>query len=435
MRVAVIGLHWGDEGKGKIIDLLARRSDAVIRYQGGANAGHTIVVEDEKFVFHLIPSGVLHPGKLNLIGYGVVFDPVTFLEEIDLLTQRGYDPNGRVKVDWRAHVVMPYHKRLDSVREKLRGNLKIGTTGRGIGPAYSDKYSRLGIRVIDLFNYDELLKKIEKSLAEKNVIFEKLYNEEPFDPVRLAKDYHELAKKLESYVVDGVALLNEWDRAGKILLFEGAQGTLLDIDLGTYPYVTSSHPPASGIPAGTGIAPGKIDVVIGVTKAYTTRVGAGPFPTELNDHIGEQIRKRGYEYGATTGRPRRCGWFDGVAGRYSVQVNGVTHIALTKLDVLDFLPEVKIAVAYRCDGKLLKDFPSDPSILEKCEPVYETFKGWQQDTSMISSFDELPVEAKDYIKAIEETVGAKVGILSIGAKRRATIFVVPEKELFSPARY
>lgn len=427
MNICVIGLHWGDEGKGKIIDLLSPWFDYIVRFQGGANAGHTVVVENEEFVFHLIPSGILREEKINVIGNGVAFDPQTFLEELDFLHSKGIPTQGRLFVDERCHVVMPYHKKLDQLREKGKG--KIGTTCRGIGPCYEDKHSRTGIRVLDLLNKEILKEKIERSLKEKNIVFEHLYKEPPMSAEEIAEKYSTLAEKIAPYVADTVHMLLKAEREGKSIMFEGAQGTLLDIDHGTYPYVTSSHAFAGGISPGCGFPPTMLGKVIAVTKAYTTRVGAGPMPTELKDEIGEFLRKKGKEYGATTGRPRRCGWFDAVAGRYAARVNGVHFITLTKLDVLDELDEIKVAVAYKCGGKIIEEFPASTEVLQHCVPVYETLKGWKQKTSNAKSFEELPKQAKDYINFLAKALEAPVGIVSVGAERDSTFFVRPVEEI------
>lgn len=376
----VLGAQWGDEGKGKIVDLMSEDADIVVRYQGGANAGHTVSFDGKTYVLHLLPSGIFHENVVCVIGNGVVLDPLALIEEINIIKNAGVNINGRLLISHNAHLIMPYHKLLDKLYEQ--GEEKIGTTGKGIGPAYVDKYARVGIKVIDLLNKDTLCKKIKKNIESKNEILEKIYHTEKLDVEKILNDYLDFAEKISEYIADTAVYLNEAIKKGKKILLEGAQGALLDVDHGTYPYVTSSNPTAGGASTGSGIPPTKINGVIGVIKAYTTRVGEGPFPTELKNEIGNYLRERGGEYGATTGRPRRCGWLDVVSLKYSIMINGIEKLALTKLDVLDELDEIKICTAYKIDGKITEKFPTDPDTLSKVEPVYETFKGWKEKLQM-----------------------------------------------------
>ncbi|HEX3074126.1 MAG TPA: adenylosuccinate synthase, partial [Ignavibacteriales bacterium] len=375
MSVSVlVGSQWGDEGKGKVVDILSEGYEIVARYQGGANAGHTVEIGDAKFVLHLIPSGILRDGVVCVIGNGVVIDPQALLDEIAFLEKHNIKIKGRLFISQNAHLIMPYHKLLDSISES--GTNKIGTTGRGIGPCYIDKYARKGIRIVDLLNKEALEKKIRENLAEKNNLLKKVYEREELDVEAIINEYMEFDKAIDQYIKDIPTYLSSAIEEGKSVLLEGAQGALLDVDHGTYPYVTSSSPTSGGACTGTGIPPTKIDSVIGIVKAYTTRVGLGPFPTELLDDEGEKLRKIGAEYGATTGRPRRCGWFDAFLVKYSCMINGITDVAITKLDVLSHFPEIKVCTGYEVDGKLLKTFPSDIMHMEKAKPVYKTFKGW-----------------------------------------------------------
>ncbi|MFH1074545.1 MAG: adenylosuccinate synthase [Candidatus Firestonebacteria bacterium] len=420
MNLVVLGAQWGDEGKGKIIDFLAEEAGVVIRYQGGNNAGHTVVIDGKKFVLHLIPSGILHKGKDCVIGNGVVIDPKYLLEEIAYLKENGINADNYLTVSENASVILPYHKLLDTLSEKKSKKGKIGTTSRGIGPAYMDKVGRLGIRMIDLLNKKVLSEKLEKNLALKNYVIKNYYGEKPYRKEKLLKEYLGYGRKLKKYIVNTFPYLYNNVKKGRRILFEGAQGTMLDIDFGTYPYVTSSNATAGGASTGTGVGPGVIDRVIGVTKAYTTRVGEGPFPTELDNACGEKLRKNGSEYGATTGRPRRCGWFDAVVSRYSAMVNGLTGLALTKLDVLTGQKELKICVAYKIGNKKYKYFPADMDILAKAVPVYKTMKGWTEDLTGITKYADLPENTRLYVKELEKLTGVKVTILSVGPDRSQT---------------
>ncbi|ATW26213.1 adenylosuccinate synthase [Candidatus Formimonas warabiya] len=418
--VVLIGAQWGDEGKGKITDFLAERADMVVRYQGGSNAGHTVVVGDEEYKLHLIPSGILYPNTICVIGNGVVLDLEVMLKEIAALNQRGISTD-HLRISDRAQVIMPYHRRLDELQEEGKGANKIGTTKRGIGPAYVDKASRVGIRVIDLFDPEVFQRKLETNLEEKNTLFAKVYGVEGFNKEEILAQYAGFIEKIKPYVADTSVLVNDAVDAGKNVLFEGAQGTLLDLDHGTYPFVTSSHPIAGGACIGAGIGPTKIKKIYGVAKAYTTRVGEGPFPTELFDALGEQIRKEGCEFGTTTGRPRRCGWFDAVIVRYSTRMSGLTGIALTKLDVLDKLDEIKICHGYHYQGKVVQDFPASLKALAECTPIYEVMEGWKADTTQAKTFEELPPKAQKYLKRIEELIGVKISLAAVGPKRSQTI--------------
>lgn len=415
--VVVLGTQWGDEGKGKIVDSLTERADLVVRFQGGNNAGHTVMVDDKEIILHLIPSGILHENKLCLMGNGLVINPKALLEEMRELTERGIKLNNNLKISKNAHLIMPYHLAIEKEKEAQKGNKKIGTTLRGIGPAYVDKMARIGIRVVDLL-YPEILKeKIEANLAELNPVLSKVYGAKEFDTEEVYKEYMEYAEKLMHFIDDTDIIVNEAIDEGKKVLFEGAQGTLLDIDHGTYPYVTSSSPTAGGVCTGAGVGPTKINTILGVVKAYTTRVGSGPFPTEIKGPFGDEIREKGGEYGATTGRPRRCGWLDFVALRHAVRVNGLTGLIITKLDVLDGLETIKVCTAYRYEGELITEFPKALNVLQQCEPVYEELSGWKDSTRGITSFDDLPANAQQYLKHIEDTLGVPVDIISTGKKR------------------
>ncbi len=421
--LVVVGSQWGDEGKGKITDLLSEKADIIVRYQGGCNAGHTVVKGEKQYIFHLIPSGILHHGVKCLIGNGVVIDPESLLKEIDNLKKKNIEIGDNLYIDFKAHVVLPCHKTLDEMKEIKRGKDKIGTTKRGIGPAYADKVTRTGIRMIDLIDEKSLPKKIENNLNEKNIIFEKLYGIKISDKEKkdILKKYKEYGQLLKKYITDVSLYLNQAINKNKKILFEGAQGTLLDVDHGTFPYVTSSNPIAGGACIGTGVGPTKIDKVMGITKAYTTRVGRGPFPTELEGELGEYIRQKGGEFGATTGRPRRCGWFDSVIVNYAVRINGMDSLVLTKIDVLSDFEKIRICTSYKYNGETVKEFPANLEILQNCIPVYEEMEGWKGDISRITKFADFPRELKDYIKRIEELVKTKVVIVSVGPKRSQTI--------------
>ena len=419
MNVTIlVGSQWGDEGKGKIVDILSNKFDIVARYQGGANAGHTIVIKDKQYILHLIPSGILREDVVCVIGNGVVIDPIALLEEIHFLESQNINIKGRLFISQNAHLIMPYHKLLDSLKENTD---KIGTTGRGIGPCYIDKYARKGIRIVDLLNKEDLEKKIRKNLREKNTLLKNVYNHDELDVESIVKEYLAFDKEIDPYITDVSTYLNNQILAGKNVLMEGAQGALLDVNFGTYPYVTSSNPTSGGACTGTGIPPTKITSVVGIVKAYTTRVGNGPFPTELLDADGELLRKVGAEFGATTGRPRRCGWFDAELVKYSRMVNGIERAAITKLDVLGAFDKIKVCVGYELNGKKLKSFPTDIVRMEKVTPVYETLPGWKSDISDIRSYEELPSEAKNYLDFISEQCGFEISIISVGPKRVQTI--------------
>ncbi len=417
MNLVVMGAQWGDEGKGKLIDIISMDMDVTVRYQGGNNAGHTVVVGDKEYVFHLLPSAILHKGKVCVIGNGVVVDPLALLEEIKALEKRGLNVTSkRLKISDRCHVVMPYHRVLDGLRETKRKN-KIGTTGRGIGPCYADKVTRCGIRMVDLLNPRVLRAKLEDNLREKNEVFQKVFNHKAYSFDGVYKEYLAYGKKLAPYICDTMLYLNRAIDKKKSILFEGAQGTFLDIDFGTYPFVTSSNSIVGGVCVGSGIAPTKIDKAIACVKAYTTRVGEGPFPTEFSTRLMEEIRTKGNEFGATTGRPRRCGWFDSVLVRYAVIVNGISDLAIMKLDVLDDLKKIKICTGYRYRGKVYKDFPTDFEVLSKAKPIYEEVDGWMSPTSGIRSYQKLPRNARNYIKCLEQLLKVGVKYISIGTKR------------------
>ena len=412
--VVIVGAQWGDEGKGKIVDVLTLKADLVARYQGGNNAGHTVVIDNEKYVLHLIPSGILHKGTKCAIGNGVVIDPLALLGEIDELRSRNIDIDNNLCISQNAHIIMPYHGAIEREQEKSK---KIGTTGRGIGPSYTDKIARTGIRVIDLLRPDLFREKLRANLSVFNYLLVNLYKADPLSEDKIFDEYMGYAKQLGKFVTDVSLLINREIEAGKNILLEGAQGTLLDIDHGTYPYVTSSNTIAGGACTGAGIGPTKIDRILGIVKAYTTRVGEGPFPTELNDELGESIRQRGGEFGATTGRPRRGGWLDILGLRYSVSINGLTGIGLTKMDILDGLEKIKLCVGYKYDGKVYDTFTTDLDVLKKCEPIYEEMPGWKESTVGIKEFDRLPSNAKSYIKKIEYLLKTPIQIISTGPKR------------------
>ena len=423
-NVAVIGAQWGDEGKGKIVDLLAQQSDVVVRFQGGNNAGHTLVVNGQKTILHVIPSGALHRDKVCVIGNGVVLDAEVLLHELQELRQQGHLQNdAQLRISEQAHLIMPYHRAIDQARERMRGAGKIGTTGRGIGPTYEDKAARVGIRVIDLLEEDTFREKLEYNIAEKNVYLRAILKEKALDFEEIHRTYSGYREKLAPYVTDTGVLLDEMFRDGKNVLFEGAQGTLLDLDHGTYPFVTSSNTVIGGVCSGAGIGPRHIHEVIGISKAYTTRVGSGPFPTELTGPEGEKLRQDGDEYGATTGRPRRCGWFDAVAVRHAVRLNGLTGIALTKLDVLTGLPKIRVCTAYQAGARLLRHFPASLKVMESLEPVWEEFEGWQEPVSGARSVADLPANARRYMERLEELVETEIVIASIGPDRDQTILI------------
>ena len=417
-NTVIVGAQWGDEGKGKVIDIYAKKADIVVRYQGGNNAGHTVVIGKDSFVLHLIPSGILHKGKICVIGNGVVVDPKALLEEISTLESKGIKIGGRLLISRDAHVIFPYHRKLDELREAKKK--KIGTTKKGIGPCYADKVARLGIRFADLLNEKVFKDKLSENLEEKNPVFSKIYNVEGYSFDELYEEYSGYAERIKKYICDTTVFLNEAVGKKKRVLFEGAQGTLLDVDHGTYPFVTSSNSTSGGASTGTGVGPNKIDKVIGVVKAYTTRVGEGPFPTEFSDDLMERIRTKGKEFGATTGRPRRCGWFDSIVVKHSVMVNGIDEIVVTKLDVLDDLDSLKICTAYKYDGHIYKDFPSDIEVLSNCEPLYEGLPGWKRNTTGITSYSRLPKNAKSYLKRIQKLLGTKIALISVGSDRKQT---------------
>jgi len=418
--IAIIGAQWGDEGKGKIVDLLAENAKAVVRYSGGDNAGHTVINPYGEFKLHLVPSGIFHKGAICIIGNGVAVNPAILLEEIEEMQKRGVDTS-RLFISDRAHLIMPYHTLFDGLEEERRGESAIGTTRKGIGPVFADKIARLGIRTSDLLNKDNFRARLSQVLENKNAILTKIYNAKPLSLEEIYNQYLSYADKLAPFIRDTGALLRDIISKKQHVILEGAQGTMLDPDFGTYPYVTSSSPIASGSCTGSGINIRQINHIIGVFKAYTTRVGGGPMPTELKDKVGEFIRERAHEYGATTGRPRRCGWFDAVAGRYSVQINGFTGIALTRLDVLDALDSIKICTGYELDGKVINDFPSDIATLAKCKPVYEELPGWLTSISAIRESRQLPSQARRYIRRLEQLLSCPVSIISVGANREQSI--------------
>lgn len=422
-NVVIVGAQWGDEGKGKIVDILSEEADIVVRFQGGNNAGHTVIVGTEKFIFHLIPSGILHPGTVCIIGDGVVVDPEVLLSEIEILQDKGLYRPEEFLISRDAHLIMPYHKKLDVARERLRGEGRIGTTGRGIGPAYEDKVSRCGIKVGDLLDETAFRQKVKQNLMEKNHYIRNVLHEEGFEIHEIYHTYMGLASSLAPYIVNTSKYINDAMRAGKNILFEGAQGTLLDIDHGTYPYVTSSNTVAGQAATGSGVGPTKLDKVIGVAKAYATRVGEGPFPTELSGDEAAKVREVGGEYGATTGRARRVGWFDAVAVKYAADLNGFDGLVITKLDVLDNIEKIKICTGYRCGDKVVDDFPTGNTALVNCEPIYEELDGWMTGTGGIKSFKKLPENAKKYIRRLEELTGVKAVMISVGANREDAIMI------------
>lgn len=423
-NVVVVGAQWGDEGKGKIIDLLAEQADAVVRYQGGSNAGHTVVFKGNKYVLHLIPCGILHAGKVCLIGNGVVIDPEALLREIESLRENGFEVGGNLKISEIAHVTLSYHRALDEGYEAKRGEGKIGTTHRGIGPTYRDKYGRIGIRIADLLDSARLERALRQNLEEKNFLFENYFRLPSFQIDELLVRYTEYGKRLKPFVCDGSLQVNQWLDEGKRVLFESAQGTFLDVDFGTYPFVTASNPIAGGVCTGVGIGPTRIEQVLGIVKAYTTRVGEGPMPTEIRDG-GDDLRKRGNEFGATTGRPRRCGWFDAMVVKRAQRINGFKKMAVTKLDVLSGIPTLPVCVGYKRNGVGVPDFPAALDEISTLEPVYKELPGWTEDISRCRQISELPKNARDYLKFIEVFVGAEISLVSIGEDRSQTIVAQP----------
>jgi len=418
----VLGAQWGDEGKAKVVDYLTFGADIVARFQGGANAGHTVKVGDIQFIFHMIPSGIMHPDKVCVVGNGVVFDPEGAIAEIEDLAEKGVSCDGRLFISQSAHVVMPYHKALEKAAEESKGGERIGTTGRGIGPCYCDKVGRThGVRMMDLLDPVYLRDKLRATVRAHNEILTRIYGQEPLEAQEIIDAYIGYGERLKPYITDTSLLLNGALDAGKAVLFEGAQGTLLDVDHGTYPFVTSSNTTAGGVCTGTGIGPTRIDEIIGVTKAYTTRVGNGPFPTELPGEEGDRIRELGQEYGATTGRPRRCGWFDALIVRRAARINGLTGIAVTRLDVLDSLERLKLCVGYQCGDEVLEEFPADPRVLERCTPVYEKVEGWCSPTTKVRRFADLPEQAREYVEQLSKLSRVPVALISVGPERESTI--------------
>ena len=420
--IVLLGAQWGDEGKGKATDLLSGRVDYVVRYQGGNNAGHTVVIGDQKYALHLLPSGILSPNVVPVIGNGVVIDPAVLLEEIEGLRLRGIDTS-KLVISANAHLITPYHRAIDKISERFLGKAKIGTTGRGIGPAYADKINRIGIRVQDLFDPHILQQKVESALGDKNQILVKVFNRKGIEVEAVIEEYLGYAEILRPFIADTSLLLNNALDLGKVVLLEGSQGTLLDVDHGTYPFVTSSNPTAGGACAGSGIGPTRVTRVIGIVKAYTTRVGSGPFPTELLDDDGEKLRMIGHEYGVTTGRNRRCGWFDAPVARYATRINGLTDFFLTKLDILTGWKEIPVCVAYEVDGKRIEELPTNQTDFHHARPIYEKLPGWTEDISKARSLDALPKNARAYIEFLEKVSGARVSAIGVGAGREETIAV------------
>jgi adenylosuccinate synthase len=420
--VILIGAQWGDEGKGKVTDFLASQANVVVRSTGGNNAGHTVVVGEEEFKIHLVPSGILYSNTNCIIGNGVVIDPKVLIKEIDSLIARGVKVDN-LRISSNAHVIMPYHVKLDELEEESKGDSKIGTTKRGIGPAYVDKASRIGIRMGDLLEQEEFHAKLVRNVAAKNIILEKIYNSTAFNTEEIYQEYLGYAKRLAAHITDTSLMIHQAIERGEKVLFEGAQGTLLDLDHGTYPYVTSSNPTSAGACIGSGVGPTRINKVVGVIKAYTTRVGAGPFPTELLDEAGEEIRSKGKEFGTTTGRPRRCGWYDAVIARYTARINGIDAFAVTKLDVMGGLDTIKICTGYKFGEQILQEFPLSQKVLEQCVPVYEEMPGWQEDISNVKTFEELPEAAKNYLNKIKELAGVDLFLVAVGPRRDETIIL------------
>lgn len=423
-NVVIVGAQWGDEGKGKVVDIYTEYADDVVRFQGGNNAGHTLVVGKEKIILHLIPSGILHDGKRCIIGNGVVLDPEVFISEVTNLKSSGrLSDDGSLLLSESLHIIMPYHKRIDIAREAKSGDRKIGTTGRGIGPCYEDKISRRGIRLMDFLDRERFARRLQETLEEKNFILEKFLNERPFTFDEIFEQYSGYADMLRKYAADTTAVLHRDIRGGKKILFEGAQGTMLDIDYGTYPYVTSSSTCAGGACTGSGVSPKDIDEIIGISKAYVTRVGSGPFPTELEDEDGEKLRNLGREFGSTTGRPRRCGWFDAPVVRFAVRVNGLTGIALTKLDVLSGFEKIKICTGYEYGGEVVRELPASLDAFTACRPVYEEMAGWCSDITAAKTLSDLPSRARAYIRRLEELVECPIVLVSVGPAREQTVVV------------
>ncbi len=423
-NVVIVGSQWGDEGKGKLVDILTEFAHVIVRFQGGSNAGHTVVVGDKKFIFHQLPSGILHEHKRCIIGSGVVVDPQTLIEEIEEIKGKGFfKSDNALLISEEAQIIMPYHKRIDIARENKKGANKIGTTGRGIGPAYENKMSRMGIRLIDLVEEEIFREKLERNLEEQNFYLTNWLQDEGFSFQEIYDQYRALGEKIGRYMANTSLIINREIEEGKDVLFEGAQGALLDVDHGTYPYVTSSNTVAGSACVGSGVGPVKIDRVVGITKAYTTRVGSGPFPAELKDEVGNHLREKGAEYGATTGRPRRCGWFDAVVVRHSSRVNGLTDLAVTKLDVLGGLKKIKICTAYKYKGKKIHEFPASLKMQEECDLVYEEVNGWEEDISMVKDLNDLPSNAQKYLKIIEQLVGVETCMVSLGDERSQTMML------------
>ncbi|OIJ17025.1 adenylosuccinate synthase [Anaerobacillus alkalilacustris] len=420
--VVVVGTQWGDEGKGKITDYLSEKAEVVARYQGGNNAGHTIVFDGKKYKLHLIPSGIFYKDKICVIGNGMVIDPKALVQELQYLHDKGVDTSN-LRISNRAHVILPYHIKLDIVEEESKGDNKIGTTKKGIGPAYMDKAARVGIRIADLLDREEFEMKLERNLKEKNRMFEKYYEVEGFTKEEILDEYFEYGQQIAQYVDDTSVVLNDALDDGRRVLFEGAQGVMLDIDQGTYPFVTSSNPIAGGVTIGSGVGPSKINHVVGVSKAYTTRVGDGPFPTELENEVGDRIREVGNEYGTTTGRPRRVGWFDSVVVRHARRVSGITDLSLNSIDVLTGIEKLKICVAYKYRGEVMKEFPASLKVLSECEPVFEELPGWTEDITGVKSLDELPENARHYVERISQLTGIPLTIFSVGPDRSQTNLV------------
>lgn len=418
----VVGAQWGDEGKGKIVDVLGEKADYVVRFQGGNNAGHTIVVNGEKSILHLLPSGVLHKNAVCIIGPGVVVDPFVLLEEIDVLEKKGVS-SSHIYISDRAHLIMPYHIKLDELQEERLAGNKIGTTKRGIGPCYADKYTRIGLRVGDLIDFESFKTKLKSTLSIKNDQITKLYNELPFDYDEMTAQFKEIREKLLPRMMDSLSVVNEALDQDKMVLFEGAQAAMLDINYGTYPYVTSSSPTSAGVCAGAGISPKKLDKIIGVVKAYSTRVGEGPFVTELFDEEGEKLREIGHEYGATTGRPRRCGWLDLNVVKHAARINGLTDLVITKIDVLSEFEEIKVCTGYEIDGQIYDTIPASVEMVAKAKAVYEIFPGWQCDITGIRTYEELPENCKAYIKRIEEFTNTRISLVSVGPDRENNILI------------